>query len=60
MKITHRRDYAEARRAEYPPIGDQLDALWKALSTTDLPPAAAAMLAEVLAVKERFPKPPPD
>jgi len=42
--------YAELRAAEYPPIGDQLDALWKGGS------AAEEMLATVMAVKAKYPK----
>jgi hypothetical protein len=42
--------YAEKRAAEYPPIGDQLDALWKGGE------AAAEMLAMVQAVKAKYPK----
>jgi hypothetical protein len=38
------------RAAEYPPIGDQLDALWKGGD------AAAEMLAKVQAVKQKYPK----
>ena len=43
--------YAEKRAIEYPPIGDQLDALWKGGD------AAAEMLAKVQAVKDKYPKP---
>ena len=43
--------YAEKRISEYPPIGDQLDALWKGGA------AAADMLARVQAVKIKYPKP---
>ena len=43
--------YAKSRAAEYPPIGDQLDALWKGGD------AATAMLAQVQAVKAKYPKP---
>lgn len=43
--------YQQARAAEYPTIGDQLDALWKGGE------AAAAMLAQVQAVKAKYPKP---
>jgi hypothetical protein len=39
------------RAAAYPPIGDQLDALWKGGD------AAAEMLAQVQAVKAQYPKP---
>ena len=38
------------RSHEYPPIGDQLDALWKGGEE------AAAMLAKVQAVKAKYPK----
>ena len=43
--------YQRQRAAEYPAIGDQLDALWKGGD------AAAAMLAQVQAVKTKYPKP---
>jgi hypothetical protein len=42
--------YAQKRAVEYPPIGDQLDALWKGGD------AAAEMLAAVQAVKAKYPK----
>jgi len=42
--------YAQKRAVEYPPIGDQLDALWKGGD------AAAEMLATVQAVKAKYPK----
>jgi len=42
--------YKAKRIAEYPPIGDQLDALWKGGD------AAAEMLATVQAVKAKYPK----
>ena len=43
-------EYKAKRAAEYPPIGDQLDALWKGGD------AAAEMLAKVQAVKTKYPK----
>lgn len=43
--------YADKRRAEYPPMSDQLDALWKGGT------AAEAMRATIMAVKAEFPKP---
>ena len=43
-------NYKQQRAQEYPPIGDQLDALWKGGD------AAAEMLAKVQAVKTKFPK----
>jgi hypothetical protein len=42
--------YKTKRIAEYPTIGDQLDALWKGGD------AAAVMLAKVQAVKAKYPK----
>lgn len=45
-----RTKYQRDRAAEYPPIGDQLDALWKGGD------AATAMLAQVQAVKAKYPK----
>ena len=42
--------YKYARAAEYPPIGDQLDALWKGGAE------AEAMLSKVQAVKAKYPK----
>ena len=42
--------YIDLRVAEYPPIGDQLDALWKGGD------AAAEMLVIVQAVKTKYPK----
>jgi hypothetical protein len=43
-------EYKQQRAAEYPSIGDQLDALWKGGN------AAAEMLAKVQAVKAKYPK----
>jgi hypothetical protein len=43
-------EYKQKRATEYPPIGDQLDALWKGGD------AAAEMLAKVQAVKNKYPK----
>ena len=44
------KEYQRLRAAEYPPIGDQLDALWKGGE------AAAEMLAKVQSVKKKYPK----
>lgn len=43
--------YRELRASEYPPIGDQLDALWKGGD------AASEMLTRIQAVKSQYPKP---
>ncbi len=59
MKIAHKSDYAERRRSEYPPTGDQLDTLWKfiaSLPAASLPTETAAMLGKVTAVKQKLPK----
>lgn len=42
--------YKEKRRAEYPPIEDQLDALWKGGAE------AATMKDDIMAVKAKYPK----
>lgn len=44
------RSYSEKRRSEYPPIGDQLDALWKGGDV------AQEMLQKIQAVKAKYPK----
>ena len=43
-------DYYAKRRAEYPSLADQLDAMWKGGE------AAAAMTAQIAAVKAKYPK----
>ena len=48
--------YKMKRRAEYPPIGDQLDALYKKLHLGDST-EYDALSAEIAAVKEKYPKP---
>ena len=44
--------YQELRAAAYPPVGDQLDAMWKGGAEQE------EMLATILAVKAEFPKTP--
>lgn len=44
--------HVELRRAAYPPIGDQLDAIWKGPDHPDF----IAMKEQVDAIKARFPK----
>lgn len=53
--------YAEKRAEEYPPIGDQLDAIWKEFNTRRLNGEALTqeaddMLGKILAVKKKYPK----
>lgn len=45
------KEYQRQRAPEYPPIGDQLDALWKGGE------AATEMLAKIQAIKSKYPKP---
>ena len=57
-KITHVDPYDSRRADEYPPIQDQLDAIWKALAKLQtLPPDTQSMLNEIQAVKDKYPKP---
>ena len=51
MKIEVARGYQILRKAAYPPIEEQLDALWKGSAD------AEAMRQRVLAVKAKYPKP---
>jgi hypothetical protein len=44
-------DYYAKRRAEYPPLAEQLDAMWKGGQ------AQAEMLAKITEVKTKYPKP---
>lgn len=49
--------YADMRAMEYPPIGEQLDVLWKAIAAQGKPTGEVAeMLDRVNAVKSRHPK----
>lgn len=58
MKITHTEDYAKLRAAEYPPLGDQLDLLWKLLAPQAAAlPEAKAMLQQITAIKAKYKKP---
>lgn len=60
-KLVHRRDYVEARRAAYPEVGQQLDALMKYFAA--LPEIPAELQDWVLAcqlVKDTYPKPTED
>lgn len=46
-------DYYAKRRAEYPSLGDQLDAIWKGADSQ----AFSDMIAKISAVKAKYPKP---
>ena len=56
MKIHHEGDYRARRAAEYPPIAEQLDALWHAMQAGVLP-MVPAFYEPIAAVKARFQKP---
>ena len=51
MKVSNKRTYQEARKKEYPPIEDQLDAIWKGGADE------AAMRLKIKKIKDKFPKP---
>ena len=55
--------YKELRKRDYPPMGDQLDAIWKALNqmrmdnAINLPQDADDTLGKILSIKKKYPKP---
>lgn len=53
--------YVQQRAAAYPPIGDQLDAIWQwcATNPAGLPAPVLAMLSKIQAVKTQYPAPAP-
>lgn len=57
MVIVHRRDYRDARKTEYPDVGDQLDAIWGILRSLKLPKDAQNLVDEIDRIKRKFPKP---
>lgn len=60
MIISHKRCYKEARLKEYPPIGDQLDAVYKLAKALqgaiELPPDVLKWIADIDEVKTKFKK----
>jgi hypothetical protein len=59
MKKVHiKQDYAKLRREAYPDVGDQLEAIWIAISAVarELPPEVLDMLDRIQRVKDKFPK----
>lgn len=56
MKIDHVEDYRPVRAKEYPPIQEQLGALWHAMDQGILP-MVPAFYDPIKAVKDTFPKP---
>lgn len=61
MALHFSEDGGARRAAEYPSVGDQLDAIWKAFAAMDpaaVPAPARDMLERIQAVKARYPIPP--
>lgn len=58
MKLHVKDDHAKRRAAEYPPIGEQLEAIWNALNTSGkpLPPETQAVFDRIATVKAKYPK----
>jgi len=50
MKVKAQYDYAKARREAYPPLEEQLDAIFKGGTAED------EMRRKIMEVKEKFPK----
>lgn len=50
MQESSEKTYCQKRAAEYPPIGDQLDALWKGGADAD------EMKRKVQSIKNKYPK----
>lgn len=48
--------YGRMRAVGYPSIGDQLDAMWKFLSTLQLSGEALAMYYKIQDIKQKYPK----
>lgn len=55
MKLKHTSCHKARRAAEYPPMEEQLDALWHAMDRGDLP-KVPEFYEPIKAVKEKFTK----
>lgn len=49
-------EYQRQRAAEYPSIGDQLDAIWEFLDSLQLKGEAEEIFKEIKAIKEKYDK----
>lgn len=49
-------EYAASRRASYPPVGEQMDALWHAMKDGVIP-KVEPFFSDIQAVKSKYPKP---
>jgi hypothetical protein len=54
--LANARLYIERRVSEYPPIGDQLDAIWKWLADQPIDKEAKIMYNRIKEIKEKYPK----
>jgi hypothetical protein len=50
VKVEVKQDYRDLRKSDYPPIAEQLDAMWKGGDALEV------MRVRILEVKQRFPK----
>ena len=55
-RVAIERTYVHNRTAEYPPMAEQLDAIWHAMDQ-GLLPKIEPMYSSILAVKQKHPKP---
>jgi hypothetical protein len=49
-------NYQKRRVAEYPSIGEQLDAIWKVVAKEPMPLETQAMFDRIAAIKKKYPK----
>lgn len=58
-RVKFRRDYREARKQEYPEVGEQLDAIWKWIEANPgkMPVEVSQVMEKLGTVKTKFPKP---
>lgn len=61
MKIQHKENYKQRRKAEYPAIEDQIDAIYKMAvklqnSGVDLPMETNDWLSAIDTIKKKYPK----
>ena len=62
VSVARKKDVNVVRRGEYPDVGEQLGALWKAVESLaarvegETPPEVGEILEQIKSVKHRFPK----
>ena len=55
LKIKHREPHGKLRKAEYPPVAEQLDMLWHAMDQGQLP-KAEPFYSNIKRIKDKYPK----